>query len=100
MFHTFNVPNLWSDQDIAEIVQNFGLVVIKRVGFDPFATLANSDKSSILLKHKDNIDIIDEKIPNWISSTGIRESIRNGESIRYLTQDSVIEYIIENNLYA
>ena len=40
------------------------------------------------------------KVPNFsISSTYIRERIRNGQSIRYLTPDPVITYIRERGLY-
>ncbi len=52
LFETFNVPNLWLDEDIEEIVSKYGLVVVTRVGFDPFKTLESSGKSKILLKHK------------------------------------------------
>jgi len=34
-----------------------------------------------------------------ISASSIRESIRNGRSVRYLLPDNVISYIKENNLY-
>jgi len=52
LFETFNVPNLWKDEDIEKIVGKYGLVVISRKGYDPWATLENSDKSSILKKYK------------------------------------------------
>ena len=34
-----------------------------------------------------------------LSSTEIRERLRNGHSVRYMLPESVIEYIAENNLY-
>ncbi|MCB1668763.1 MAG: nicotinate-nucleotide adenylyltransferase [Porticoccaceae bacterium] len=34
-----------------------------------------------------------------VSATGIRESLKRGESVRYLVPDSVIEYIREQGLY-
>jgi len=38
--------------------------------------------------------------PNFnISSKNIRERIRNGRSIRYLTPDAVVQYIRQNRLY-
>lgn len=37
--------------------------------------------------------------PMGISATELREKVRQGHSIRYLTPDDVIEYIQENQLY-
>ena len=51
LFETFNVPNLWADEDIEFICKN-GMIVITRDGYDPFKTLNESEKSSILLKYK------------------------------------------------
>jgi len=99
LFQTFNVPNLWKDEHIEKIVGEYGLVVISREGFDAMKTLQESDKSSILLKHKDNIRIINDKIVNAISSTAIREAVKNRESIKFLVQEPVIDYIETHKLY-
>ena len=99
LFDSFNVPDLWRDEDIHKIVGKYGLVVITREGSDPVKTIEESSKSVILRQYKNNIFIIEEKIPNLISSTAIRNAVKNGESIRYLVPDPVIEYISANNLY-
>ena len=99
MFHTFNVPDLWKDEDIHKIVGQYGMVVITREGSDPFETIERSPKSDILKKYRNNIFVVEEKIPNLISSTAIRNAIKNGESVRYLIPDQVIQYIKDNNLY-
>lgn len=54
LFETFNVPNLWKDSDIEEIVSNYGLVVITRKGSDPWKTLRNSSNSHIFTKYEVN----------------------------------------------
>jgi hypothetical protein len=46
-----------------------------------------------------NISIVPEWITNEISSTKIRRALSRGESVRYLTSDSVINYIQTNRLY-
>lgn len=100
LFETFNVPNLWKDSDIEEIITQYGLIVITRKGNDPWQTLKKSSKSSILTKHEvkfteilfffiknvphggakqqshfvpqANIIIVEEKAKNGISSTLVR----------------------------
>ncbi|XP_010936040.1 nicotinamide/nicotinic acid mononucleotide adenylyltransferase isoform X5 [Elaeis guineensis] len=46
-----------------------------------------------------NIISVDEIVPNQISATRVRECIRRGLSIKYLTPDEVIEYIEDQKLY-
>ncbi|KAH9416359.1 Nicotinamide/nicotinic acid mononucleotide adenylyltransferase 1, partial [Dermatophagoides pteronyssinus] len=98
MFDSFNVPNLWDDNDIETIIKDHGLLVIFRNTSDPWKTLRNSSKSHLLLKYESNIHII-EHAPNAVSSTYIRDAIIKKESIRYLTDDSIIEYIEHHKLY-
>lgn len=88
LFESFNVPDLWKDGDIEEILRDYGLIVITRKGSDPWQTLRNSSKSSLFLKYEvnsrltmqcndmlslqANITIIEEKAKNGISSTLVR----------------------------
>ncbi|KAH9652316.1 Nicotinamide/nicotinic acid mononucleotide adenylyltransferase [Citrus sinensis] len=46
-----------------------------------------------------NINLVEELVPNQISSTRIRDCISRGLSIKYLTEDKVIDYIRERHLY-
>ena len=53
-----------------------------------------------LLKSKYNADVYILDTPNIeISSSYIRENIKDNNSLRYLLPDKVIEYIHQNNLY-
>ncbi|CAG2177720.1 unnamed protein product [Oppiella nova] len=99
LFETFNVPDLWRDEDIHRICGDYGLVVITRQGSDPWRTLEKSPKADILKQYKDNIFIVEEKIPNAVSSSAVREAIKSGDSIRYLVPDPVVQYIKDNHLY-
>lgn len=46
-----------------------------------------------------NIHIVPEWITNEISSTKIRRALGRGESVRYLVQDAVLDYIEAHRLY-
>ncbi|XP_046448466.1 nicotinamide/nicotinic acid mononucleotide adenylyltransferase 1-like [Daphnia pulex] len=96
LIESFAVPGLWKDEDIEDIVSNYGLVVISRSGSNPQQFIYESD---LLTRLQRNISIVPEWITNEISSTKIRRALSRGESVRYLTSDSVIDYIQTNRLY-
>ncbi|CAH1782803.1 unnamed protein product [Owenia fusiformis] len=96
LLESFAVPNLWSDDDIENIVKNYGLVCISRSGANAQKFIYDSD---VLTRHQENIHLVTEWIQNEISATKIRRALRRGESVKYLLQDSVIDFIHEHNLY-
>jgi len=97
LLQSFSVPGLWKDEDIENIVSNFGLVVITRSDCNPQKFIYESD---LLTKLQDNIEIVPEWITNEISSTRIRRALTRQESVKYLVQDPVIDYINYNKLYS
>ncbi|KAK2180439.1 hypothetical protein NP493_443g05016 [Ridgeia piscesae] len=97
MLESFAVPGLWKEEDIEEIVSKFGLVVITREGSSPEKFIYESD---VLARFQNNIHLVTEWMTNDISSTRIRRALRRGESVKYLVQDSVIQYVQANNLFA
>lgn len=96
LLESFGIPGLWKDKDIEEIVSKYGLVCISRSGSTPEKFIYEHD---ILAKYQNNIVLITEWINNDISSTKIRRALRRGESVKYLVQDSVIDYVKTHNLY-
>ncbi|KYN03407.1 Nicotinamide mononucleotide adenylyltransferase 1 [Cyphomyrmex costatus] len=96
LLESFGIPGLWLEEDIDTIVGEHGLVVITREGSNPNKFIYDSD---ILSKHMNNICIVTEWIPNEVSSTRIRRALKRGESVRYLLQDSVIDYIYKHEIY-
>jgi nicotinate-nucleotide adenylyltransferase len=55
-------------------------------------------KDQRLRKYENDINILDNFLIE-ISSTMIRNYVREGKSIKYLTPEEIIKYIKSNNLY-
>ncbi|GFG34513.1 hypothetical protein Cfor_06441 [Coptotermes formosanus] len=96
MLESFATPGLWMDEDIDTIVGQHGLVVITREGNNPNKFIYESD---LLTKYQSKINIVTEWITNEVSSTKIRRALRRSESVKYLLQESVIDYIHKHGLY-
>ena len=57
------------------------------------------DNDEFLKLYRDSFIKVKENIRSNISSTFVREKIKRGKSIRYLTPDEVYYYIEENKLF-
>ncbi|XP_014644684.1 PREDICTED: nicotinamide/nicotinic acid mononucleotide adenylyltransferase 3 isoform X2 [Ceratotherium simum simum] len=93
---TFQTPHLWKDAHIQEIVEKFGLVCVGRAGHDPERSILSLP---ILQKYRHNVHLAREPVQNEISATYIRRALSQGQSVKYLLPDAVIDYIKEHNLY-
>ncbi|KAH6784071.1 nicotinate/nicotinamide mononucleotide adenyltransferase [Perilla frutescens var. hirtella] len=96
LLESFSIPGFWIREQVKTICRDFGLVCIRRGGQDVENIIFKDD---ILNEYKSNIIIVDEVVPNGISSTGLRDCISRGLSVKYLTTDEVIDYIKHNRLY-
>ncbi|KAL6197040.1 hypothetical protein ACLB2K_032653 [Fragaria x ananassa] len=96
LLHSFSIPGVWIPDQIRGICRDYGVVCIRREGQDVDKIMSNDD---ILRENRGNIRIVDELVPNQISSTRVRDCISRGLSIKYLTADEVIDYIKEQHLY-
>lgn len=96
VLESFVIPNLWKQDDIAEILGRYGLVCITRSGSDPYKFIHQSD---LLWKYRKNIHVVPEWVTNEISATHVRRALRRGQSVRYLLPDDVVQYIQEHQLY-
>eukprot|EP00099_Drosophila_melanogaster_P023531 NP_651315.2 nicotinamide mononucleotide adenylyltransferase, isoform A [Drosophila melanogaster] len=96
LLESFAVPGLWAEADIEDIVANHGLVVITRAGSNPGKFIFDSD---ILTKYQSNITLITNWVPNEVSSTLIRRLLGRGQSVKYLLDDLVLEYIKRQRLF-
>ncbi|EDW84729.2 uncharacterized protein Dwil_GK12977 [Drosophila willistoni] len=96
LLESFAVPGLWAESDIENIVANHGLVVITRSGSNPEKFIFESD---ILTKYQRNITLITNWVPNEVSSSMVRRLLGRGQSVKYLLDDLVLEYIRRHRLY-
>ncbi|KAJ4972463.1 hypothetical protein NE237_005637 [Protea cynaroides] len=96
LLESFSIPGAWIREQVRSICKDYGVVCIRREGKDVEKIVSSDD---ILNENKDNIKIVDDLIPNQISSTGVRECISRRLSVKYLTSDEVVDYIRKENLY-
>lgn len=98
-----NIGGSWSRGDNSSWVQSekvyirFGFVVQTQSEYR--CTLWASIEILLMHLSQANITIIDNWIPNEISSTLIRLQLRRNLSVKYLLSDEVISYIQKNSLY-
>ncbi|KAK6230081.1 hypothetical protein QUC31_001599 [Theobroma cacao] len=96
LLQSFSIPGFWIPEQVRSICRDYGVVCIRREGQDVEKIITDDE---ILNENRDNIKIVDELVPNLISSTKVRECISRGLSIKYLTVDEVIDYIRKHHLY-
>ncbi|CAH9139872.1 unnamed protein product [Cuscuta epithymum] len=96
LLKSFSTPGVWIPEHVRTICRDFGLVCVRRDSQDVDKIITDDD---ILNAYKANIKIVDEVVPNGVSSTGLRDCILKRLSIKYLTADEVIGYIEKHNLY-
>lgn len=97
LLESFGIPGVWIPNQLRTICRDYGVICIRREGKDVNNLISNNE---ILNENKSNIIAVDEIVPNQISSTRVRECIRRGLSVKYLTTDEVIGYISEQKLYS
>ncbi|XP_052207373.1 nicotinamide/nicotinic acid mononucleotide adenylyltransferase [Diospyros lotus] len=97
LLESFSIPGVWIPEQVRAICRDFGIVCIRREGQDIERTISNDE---ILNEYRNNIKVVDELVPNHISSTRIRDCISRGRSVKYLTANEVIDYIKQQRLYS
>ncbi|MCE3051198.1 hypothetical protein HAX54_049106 [Datura stramonium] len=75
LLESFSTPGVWIPEQVGTICRDFGLVCVRRGGQDVEKIIAGDD---ILNEYKKNIRVVDEVVPNGISSTGLRDCISKG----------------------
>lgn len=101
LLQSMSQPGVWSLSDLDHILGTYGIFVIERSGSVVADALAPLREWS---EHRgknwvDNIHVVRQLIANDISSTRIRQFLRQGMSVQYLLPAVVIEYIRIHGLY-
>jgi len=121
---SFLTPGLWDQEDLRDIINKFGLLIIERHGTDLsevvdqspllqefsvwlffsflFFFLLNkccSFSFAVFLSLQEHIHIIHQPIKNDLSSTRVRSLLSQGQSVRYLVPDGTCNYIAQHGLY-
>lgn len=97
LLESFTIPGVWIQDQVRGICRDFGIVCIRREGKDIEKIISGNE---ILHENKNNIILVDEIVPNQISSTRVRDCIKKGLSVKYLVPDEVIDYITDHRLYS
>ena len=93
---TDNLKELSTWGSAEELVTKYKILVIER-DEDLMDDIVNNDE--FLKAHINSFIKVKENIRSNISSTFVREKLKRGKSIRYLTPDEVYYYIKKNDLY-
>ncbi|XP_024170163.1 nicotinamide/nicotinic acid mononucleotide adenylyltransferase isoform X2 [Rosa chinensis] len=72
LLHSFSIPGVWIPDQVRSICRDYGVVCIRREGQDVDKIMSNDD---ILRENRGNIRIVDELVPNYISSTRVRAPV-------------------------
>lgn len=86
--------NTWKKSE--ELIKKFKIYVLER-DKDKIEEIIQSNK--FLNENKEAFIKAKNNITSNLSSTFVRDKIRKGKSIRYLTPDVVVQYIKEHKLY-
>lgn len=84
----------WSQAE--KLIKNFKIYVFER-DKDDIEQIIETNK--FLKENRQDFIKVKNIIKSGLSSTLVREKIKEGKSIRYLTSDEIVSYIKQNNLY-
>lgn len=93
---TDNLKYLDKWKKAEELVTKFKILVLER---DEDSMEEIIKENEFLKLHKDSLIKVKNNIRSNLSSTFVRNKIKQGKSIRYLTTDEVFNYINENKLF-
>ena len=93
---TDNLKELCTWYKADELLEKHKVLVLRRDEDDIKEIISNC---SLLSKYKESIIELKNIVEINLSSSIVREKLKQGESIKYLAPDRVIEYIEKTKLY-
>ena len=94
---SFYVPRVWIEDQVREILRDFGVVCIARKGTDVERVIC--DPASAFYDLRDCIHVAHDFHYLAVSSSEVRTRVRNGKEITDLVHKDVQDYIASNGLY-
>ncbi|KAI1730254.1 cytidylyltransferase-like domain-containing protein [Ditylenchus destructor] len=93
-----NGQPLWTPEHVEEIIRDFGIVAINRIGATAMETLSKL-KLPLSPEQMTNVILVDDFEKEDVSSTMVRQRVKQGQPITDLTFEKVVNYIRDNHLY-
>lgn len=93
---TDNLKDLHTWKEPERTLKNYKIIVLER-GEDKLEEIIENDE--LLKKNKTSIVIVKKIKSIKISSTMVREKIKNGEDVKDFFKEEVLEYILKKGLY-
>lgn len=93
---TDNLKDLHTWKEPERILRNYKIIVLERGEYKLEEIIENDE---LLKKNKTSIIIAKKIKPIKISSTMVREKIKNEEDVKDFFKEEVLEYIFKNGLY-
>ncbi|PSC73874.1 nicotinamide mononucleotide adenylyltransferase [Micractinium conductrix] len=97
VLHSMADPTMWRQDLLEKLLAEHGVVCVSRTGADAARLL--DAPGSLLQRYRQNVTVVEEPVPNEISSSRVRHELERGHSVRYLLPDSVASYIYAHRLY-
>lgn len=79
-----------------KLLSDYSIYVLKRDNDDIEKIIQNN---KLLKEHSNAFYSLSAEVTSNLSSTYVRNKIKEGKSIEYLTPHEVVTYILENKLY-
>ena len=90
-------PQLWQQDLLERLLAEHGVVCISRGAVETAQLLERP--GTLLNANRANITIVQEPVPNEISSSLIRQELANGRSVKYLVPEAALALIYDRGLY-
>lgn len=97
VLHSMADPTMWRQDLLETLLSQHGVVCVSRNGSDTAQLLDRP--GSLLHTYRRNVTLVQEPVPNEISSSRVRHELEQGHSVRYLLPDPVVQYIYSHGLY-
>lgn len=75
------------------------MVCITRDGAGANAAWLLAQPGTLLHQYRDNVIVVQDPVPNEVSSSAVRRELKEQRSVKYLIDPGVEEYIRKHGLY-